>query len=148
MLLAGATDTILPHATPGVSIQISRNYEKPINFIENINKSEKRTFSIISKNSSESAPLEEASAPQSIASEKIALPDQKPWRVASDKIYGKQMCVSTGLQKHSSRSEQSTFSQVECPMLEAKLSANSHDNTSQEQPCKYDELQILLVGPV
>ena len=86
MLLARATDTILAYATPGVSMQISRNYEKTINFIENINKSEKHTFSRISKNSSENAPLKEASAPQSIASEKIALPDRKPCRAASDKI--------------------------------------------------------------
>ena len=86
MLLARATDTISPHATPGVSMQISQKYEKTINFIGNINKSEKPTFLIISKNSSESARLKEASATQSIASEKIALPDRKPCRVASDKI--------------------------------------------------------------
>ena len=110
-------------------MQISQNYKKTINFIGNISKSDKPTFLIISKNSSESAPLKEASAPQSIASEKIALPDRKPCRVASDKINEKQMCVSTQLQKYASRSEYSTFLQVECPMLEAKLSANSHDNT-------------------
>ena len=110
-------------------MQISRNYKKTINFIENINKSEKHTFSIISKNSSENAPLKEASAPQSIASEKIALPDRKPCRVASDKTDEKQMCVNTGLQKHASRSEYGPFSQVECPMLEANLSTNSHGNT-------------------
>ena len=92
MLLARATDTILPHATPGVSMQISQNYEKTISFIGNINKSEKPTFLVISKNSSKSARLKEASAPQSIASEKIALPDRKPCRVASDKINEKQMC--------------------------------------------------------
>ena len=140
MLLARATDTILPHATPGVSMQISQNYEKNINFIGNINKSEKLTFLIISKNSSESARLKEASAPQSIASEIIALRDRKPCRVANDKINEKQMCVSTGLH--------STFSQVERPMLEDTLSANSHNNTCWEQPCKSEELQILLVGPV
>ena len=86
MLLARATDTILAYATPGVSMQILRNYEKTINFIGNINKSEKPTFSRISKNSSESACLKEESAPQSTASAIIALCDRKPCRVASDKI--------------------------------------------------------------
>ena len=94
MLLARATDTILTYATPGVSMQISRNYEQNINFIANINESEKHTFSIISKNSSESARLKEASAPQSIASEKIALPDRKPCRVASDRVNEEQSYMS------------------------------------------------------
>ena len=110
-------------------MQISRNYEKTINFMKNINKSEKHTFSRISKNSSENAPLKEASAPQSIASEKIALPDRKPCRVASDKINENTHACGIQLQKHVSRSEYSPFSQVECPMLEAKLSTNSHGNT-------------------
>ena len=148
MLLARATDTILLHATPRASMQISRNYDKSINFIGNIDKSEKHTFSRISKNSSESACLKEESAPQSTASAIIALCDRKPCRVASDKINEKQMCVNTGLQKHASRLEYSTFSQVECQMLEHTLSANFHNNTCWEQPCKYDELQILRVGPV
>ena len=129
MLLARATDTILLHATPRASMQISRNYKKSINFIENINKSEKHTFSRISKNSSESACLKEESAPQSTASAIIALCDRKPCRVASDKINEKQMCVNTGLQKHASRWEYSTFSQVECQVLEHTLSANSHNST-------------------
>ena len=129
MLLARATDTILTYATPRASMQISRNYEKSINFIANMSKSEKHTFSIISKNSSKSACLKEESAPQSTASAIIALCDRKPCRVASDKINEKQMCVNTGLQKHASRWEYSTFSQVECEMLEHTVSANSHNNT-------------------
>ena len=129
MLLARATDTILTYATPRASMQISQNYEKSINFIANIDKSEKLTFSRISKNSSESACLKEETAPQSTASAIIALCDRKPCRVASDKINEKQMCVNTGLQKHASRWEYSTFSQVECQMLEHTLSANSHHNT-------------------
>ena len=129
MLLARATDTILTYAIPRASMQIWRNYEKSINFIENIHKSEKHTFSRISKNSSESACLKEESAPQSTASAIIALCDRKPCRVASDKINEKEMCVNTGLQKHASRWEYSTFSQVECQMLEHTLSANSHNNT-------------------
>ena len=129
MLLARATDTILTYATPRGSMQVSQNYQKSIDFIENINNSEKLTFSRISKNSSESPCLKEESAPQSTASAIIALCDRKPCRVASDKINGKQMCVNTGLQKHASRWEYSTFSQVECQMLEHTLSANSHNNT-------------------
>ena len=128
MLLARATDTILTYATPRANMQISRNYERSINFIKNIDKSEKLTFSRISKNSSESACLKEGSAPQSTASAIIALCDRKPCRVASDKINEKQMCVNTGLQKHASRWEYSTFSQVECQTLEPPLSANSYNN--------------------
>ena len=112
MLLARATDTILTYATPRASMQISQNYERSINFIENIHKSEKLTFSRISKNSSESACLKEENAPQSTASAIIALCDRKPCRVASDKINEKEVCVNTGLQKHASRWEYSTFSHV------------------------------------
>ena len=35
--------SILTHATPGVSMQISRNYEKTMHLIGNINKSERHT---------------------------------------------------------------------------------------------------------
>ena len=129
MLLARATDTILTYATPRASMHISRNYQNSINFIENIEKREKHTFSRISKNSWESACLKEESPPQSTASAVIGLCDRKPCRVASDKINEKQMCVNTGLQKHASRWEYSTFSQVECQTLEHTLSANSHNNT-------------------
>ena len=44
MLMARATDAILLHANPKVSMQISRNYQKPTNFIGNTNKSEKLTL--------------------------------------------------------------------------------------------------------